>query len=292
MKCNCFGVICFAVKILFFSLEDVSFVCICIIVSLSKSNPFKSHIIGNIDKYYSYVFSNDDIYSFKNYTHDNISINATLLKEKIFNDSDILQNKNALENINKSSLNISNYKKIFKRKLESSSFCIDMYDSLVRNNGKRLSYIFDLNYETIHGISIALLVVILVFIVSSTTCFIMYICSYDLTRLVPNIIGYITIISFIAKFILFILLFHYIENGDIEKYDDFLDCRYVRTNYFKKFHDIEKFRKCFICFTISNLLSQIFDKINNLLEASIKAAELPQNHPPVLSSSTVDIKQN
>ena len=51
------------------------------------------------------------------------------------------------------------YKMIFRRKLESRSFCTDMRESLERNNGKRLSYLFDLNYEAIHRYSIALIVV-------------------------------------------------------------------------------------------------------------------------------------
>ena len=290
---DCFSVIFFAVKLIIFLLEVCSFVCICIIVSMSKSNPFKSHIIGDIDRYYSYPFSNDDTYSFKNSTHDSTSISTTLLKEKIFNDHDILANENAFEDINNSSHNIFNYKKMFKRKLESSSFCTDLHDSLVRNNGKKLSYIFDLNYETIYGVSIALLVVILVHIVLTAICFVMLMCACKLTGLVPNIIGIFTILFWIAKFILFILLFHYIENGDIEKYDDFLDCKYVRTSYFKKFHNIEKFRKCFIGFTILNLLAEIFDKVNNLLEACIQGAEIVQNLPPrALGVSTVNIKQN
>ena len=119
----------------------------------------------------------------------------------------------------------------------------------------------------------------------------MLILSYKLTGLIPNIIGYVSILLGIAKFILFILLFHFIENGDIEKYDDFLDCRHVRTSYFKKFNDIEKFRKCFISFTILNLLSEIFDKVNNLFEACINGAELIANiNPPVLSPSIDTIK--
>ena len=162
--------------------------------------------------------------------YDNIIINETLLKEKMFNDIDTLSNENVIEDINNISPSIFNYKKFFKRKLESDSFCTDIYYSFVRNNGRKLSYIFDFNYETIHGISIALLIVILCHIVSTSTIIVMFILSYKLTGLIPNIIGYVSMLLWIAKFILFILLFHFIENGDIEKYDDFLDCRHVRTS--------------------------------------------------------------
>ena len=40
-----------------------------------------------------------------------------------------------------------------------------MQESFARNEGKRLSYIFDLNYQTIRKISIALLVVSLSYVV-------------------------------------------------------------------------------------------------------------------------------
>ena len=264
--------------------------CICIIVSLSKSNPFKYHIIRDIDRYYSEILANNDTYSFKNSKYDNIIINETLLKEKMFNDTDILSDENAIEDINNISPNIFNYNKFFKRKLESDFFGADIYDSFVRNNGRKLSYIFDFNYETIYGISIALLIVILVHTVSTSIIWVMLIFSYKLTGLIPNIIGYVSLLSWIAKFILFILLFHFIENGDIEKYDDFLDCKHVRKSYFKKFNDIEKFRKCFISFTILNLLSEIFVKVNNLFEAMINVAQLLAKNNPALSSSTDNIK--
>lgn len=194
--------------------------------------------------------------------------------------------------MNNISPSIFNYKKIFKRKLESDSFCDDIYDSFIRNNGRKISYIFDLNYETIYGISIALLIVILIHNILLLTLWGMILLSCDITRLIPNIIGFITILFWIAKFILFILLFHYIENSDIEKYDDFLDCRYVRTKYFKDFTDVEKFRKCFIAFTVLNLLSEIFDKVNSLFEACINGQELiVKINPRVLSSSTDNINK-
>ena len=291
MTFSCFCFSFFAVNILRDLVATGSFVCICIIVSLSKNNPFKSHIIGEIDRYYSEILSNNDSYLFKNSLYDNITINETLLNDNIFNDTDNLLNKNSIENINNISPSIFNYKIIFKRKLESDSFCADIYDSFKRNNGKKLSYIFDLNYETIYGISIALLIVTLINIILVSTIWIMLIFSYKMTGLIPQIIGAVIILFWIAKFILFLLLFHFIEKSDIEKYDDFLDCRHVRKSYFKKFNNIEKFRKCFIGFTVFNLLSEIFDKINNLFEACIEGPKLVKKiNPSVLSSSTDNIK--
>ena len=78
------------------------------------------------------------------------------------------------------------------------------------------------------------------------------------------------IILWIAEFILFILLFYFIENGDIEKYNDFLDCPFVKEFFFKKFNDVEKLRKVFVAFTVLKLLSDIFERVDKLLEAITK----------------------
>ena len=56
-------------------------------------------------------------------------------------------------------------KRLFLRRLVSDSFCMDMYDSFLRNKDKKISYIFDLNYTKIRNISIAILVLTLSFIV-------------------------------------------------------------------------------------------------------------------------------
>ena len=37
--------------ILRFLIEIASFICVCILVSLSKNDPFEEHIIGNLSKY-------------------------------------------------------------------------------------------------------------------------------------------------------------------------------------------------------------------------------------------------
>ena len=268
------------VQFLEFLADIGAFICVCIIVSLSSSNPFKSHIIGNIELYYSYPFAYNETSSLENSNYDNAIINETLSKEKIIDDT--LLNENDNDDINKISSGIFNYKRFLRRKLESDSFCADMYDSFVRNNGKRLSYIFDLNYETIYGLSIALLIVTLGVIAFSITVFIFLIKGKAICC--AGIFAILILLCWIAKFILFILLFHFIENGDIEKYDDFLDCRYVRTKYFKKFNDIEKLRKCFLAFTIFNLLSEIFDKAEKLFESGAKAEK---DNDDSISSSTI-----
>ena len=254
------------VKVLEILADIGSFICVIIIVSISSKNSFKSHIIGNIERYYSYPSAYNETSALVNSMNDNIIIDETLLKKKMFDDN----LSNEVEDIDKSSPSIFNYKKFLKRKLESDSFCGDMFNSFVKNNGRKLSYIFDLNYETIYGISLALFIVTLLFVALT----ILYIfCKKKMNECVLNIFAIIGILLWITKFVLFILLFHYIENGDIEKYDDFLDCKYVRTKYFKKFNDVEKLRKCFIAFTVFNLLSEIFDRAEKLVEAGSKELE-------------------
>ena len=147
---NCCLILILTIKILLILADLGSFICVCFLVSLSSKNPFKSHIIEDITKYYydypEYIVSpygeNNNIINTDEINLDNTENNLIQDDKKYYS----------------SFINID-YKKIFRRKLESSSFCADMRESLERNNGKRLSYIFDLNYETIHKYSIALIVI-------------------------------------------------------------------------------------------------------------------------------------
>ena len=159
MSSSCCCKINTCIKKLIFLIEFGAFICVCIIVSLSSSNPFKEHIIGNITKYYN--SSGDDADSFSgNSIYPHIPLNETLTSEEIYND--ILSYDNISKDIIKTSSRLYNFKKLFKRKIESDSFCTDIHESFIRNNGKKLSYIFDFNYETIHGLCLALLLVMII----------------------------------------------------------------------------------------------------------------------------------
>ena len=61
-------------------------------------------------------------------------------------------------------------------------------------------------------------------------------------------LAFIVIILYIARFVLSIILLYYIEKGDIEKYDKFLDCKNINTKFFKNFSDVNELRKCFLLF--------------------------------------------
>lgn len=277
------------IKKLIFLIEFGAFICVCIIVSLSSSNPFKEHIIGNITIYYN--SSGDDADSFSgNSMYRNIPLNETLTSEEIYND--ILSYDNISKDIIKTSSRLYNFKKLFKRKIESDSFCTDIHESFIRNNGKKLSYIFDFNYETIYGLCLALLLVMLAR-EALTIILLILICKNKYKGVASIILGIIAILLWIAKFVLFIILFHYIENGDIEKYDDFLDCKNVRTEYFKNFNDVDKLRKCLIAFTVLNLLADIFDKVEKLFEpCGQQNLKIYPIVPSSANNSTATIQQN
>ena len=268
------------IKKLIILIEFGAFICVCIIVSLSSSNPFKEHIIGNITIYYNSFGDDADSFS-GNSMYRNIPLNETLTSEEIYNDILI-----------KTSSRLKNFKKLFKRKIESDSFCTDIHESFIRNNGKKLSHIFDLNYETIYGLCLALLLVMLAR-EALTIILIILICKDKYQKVAFIILGIIAILLWIAKFVLFIILFHYIENGDIEKYDDFLDCKNVRTEYFKNFTDVDKLRKCFIAFTVLNLLADIFDKVEKLFEpCGQQNLKIYPIVPSSANNSTTTIQQN
>lgn len=78
----------------------------------------------------------------------------------------------------------------------------------------------------------------------------------------------------IARIALSFILLYYIEKGDIEKYDDFLDCPEVRVKFFDKFVEINSLRKCFIAFFILNIIEQGIDKLAKIFDIVEKLVEL------------------
>ena len=61
------------------------------------------------------------------------------------------------------------------------------------------------------------------------------------------------------------------EKGDVEKYDNFLDCPNVKVIFFKKLSDVNKLRGCFYAFVIMNFLVLGIEKIEHYLEFSENA---------------------
>ena len=287
----------FFLKLLLLGVELAIFICVCIIVSISSKDPFKSHIIGNITDYFSYI---PDITS---------SLKSMCIcKNETF--EHFCSKENDLNGCFNISSDIDDFKPLFKRKLESNSFCTDMRESLARNEGKKLSYIFDLNYQKVRKLSIALLVVCLSYLISFSIG-VIFVALLDLGYIDVNgekvkkesenkikcyiicmiVFSFLSHVGWIAKFVLSLLLLHFIESGDIGKYDDFLDCRYVKKSYFKKFNDVNKLRKCFLVFAILNIIKESADKIKEKFEDCDKLQKI-QQPTVVCSSSSTNIANN
>ena len=238
-------------------IEFASFICVCIIVGLSRKNPFEKHIIGDLTNYFNDEINTIDINPISNETKYNYSIS---IHDK---------NKNSF---NESSDNFSDdddFKVFGKlRKLVSESFCLEIRENFEKFKGKKLSTIFDLKYSKVHGLSIAEMVIccVIIFVTliggftkSNETCFIITSLIY-LLLMIPN-------------FILSFLLFYYMEKSDIERYDDFLDCKNVKVNTFKNIAGITKLRNCFYAFVVFNVILLGIEKVERLFDYAEKTEE-------------------
>ena len=126
---------CFGLKIL---IEIACFACVCALCSLSSKDPFKSHVIGDLNQYF--------------YGEENTS-------SLIINDTQ----KHKLLTLGFKDIPLeSPNKNIYLRKLVSNSFCLDIQDKFVKYYDNKLSNIFDLNYDKIRKISISNMVISLV----------------------------------------------------------------------------------------------------------------------------------
>ena len=237
--CNC-------LKFLNALVELGIFICICILCSLSSKNPLKSHIIGDET----------------NYFYSPLNTNVTITDNSSFDDFDFdnFQGKYKIRKLN-----------LFKterlRKLGSDSFCTDMQYSFVRNKDKQLSYIFDLNYSLIRKLSFTVIFISIGKFVFSIPAIIFFKGDHRYTWWIV-IIFIVILLLWLARIIITFLLFFYVEKGDIEKYDDFLDCPNVKKKYFENYSDIEKLRKCFLAYVVFNIISSFIDKISSLFDSS------------------------
>ena len=63
------------------------------------------------------------------------------------------------------------------------------------------------------------------------------------------------------------------EKSDIERYDDFLDCKNVRVKTFKKIAGITKLRNCFYTFVVFNVIILGIEKMERLCDYCEKTEE-------------------
>lgn len=231
---------------LYFFIEIGNFICVCILCSLSRKNPFENHIIGDLNLYFLNI-------------SDEISV--TTPSETISNYTNItMQQKDISEYV------ISNSS--FLRTLVSVSFCRQLYKEFEEMKGEKLSDIFDLNYGKIRKISLANVII-------SSVIFGIFICIASFRKCLKPVIDNpcvgclifcIIFPSYVGRFVLTLIIFYFFEKSDIEKYDNFLECKNIRKEFFKKFSDVNKLRKCFIFFLIINIIIQGVDNIMKCIE--------------------------
>ena len=243
--------------------------------ALSSKDPFKSHIIGNITDYFKINLTNSNIVEYMCICNNNITYDHSCSEEKVI--------EGCLNIVS----DIVDFKPLSKRILVSDSFCTDMQESFIRNQGKQLSYIFNLRYQVIRKVSIASTTVTssLIALNIALICIVKNNC--DTNGIFIIIISLLSLIGYIAKFVLFLLLYHFIESGDIGKYDDFLDCKNVRKEFFEKFKGINSLRKIFLGFAILNIISESLGKAKELFEVCVKESKKDGGVSSMNSSSSV-----
>ena len=246
--------------------------------TLSSKEPFKSHIIGDMSNYFKVPSTPSD-------SVENISMTDTIL----MNPSSI-PNNISQDYLNGSN-NIIDIKYLLKEKrhLVSDSFCVDMEESFKRNEGQKLSYIFNLRYQTIRKINIALIIVILSFTALNIALIILVILQEkngnSRLEIIIIIISILIFLAWIAKFVLSLLLLYFIESSDIGKYDDFLDCKNVQAKFFDEFTDVDKLRKIFLAFFVLNIISESIDKAKDLFEPCTKRGKGISNDSKISAST-------
>ena len=164
-----------------------------------------------------------------------------------------------------------------------------MEESFKRNKGQKLSYIFDLKYQTIRKLNIALIIVILSFILLFIAMIILLISLKNnektFLRIILGIVNILLFLAWIAKFVLSLILLYFIESSDIGKYDDFLDCENVQVKFFDKYTDIRKLRKTFLSFAV-NIISESLDKADELCNS------FQRDNKPVNVDSKINVTTN
>ena len=248
-----------------FDISTLSY--ISILVHLSFQNPFKSHIIGDLNNYFNDAEESTII---KNTNLDkNKNINCTIL-----------------------------------RNLGSLSICKEIRDIFIEFKGVKLSKIFDFNLNKIRLFSLLCFCITLLMLIISmviTIIFTKMICDINPYKFVNPIYFYVNCFSLptfpvingkvtennidfyskafneiswieilgialriinVVRFVCSLILYHYIETSDLDKYDDFLDCKNVKKKFFEKFSDAEKLRRSFYIYLALEITKQGIEKLN------------------------------
>lgn len=228
-------------------IELAIFICLIVLYYLSKNDPFENHIIGDLSDYFNDV--------------ENLSPNKENTLGLNESDNNLNETKDILyKDKNESSKNNLS-KELFKRRLVSKSFCNEIRDNFEKFKGENLSTIFDLNYKKIRKYIKANLIIYIITILLVIVSTILF-CK-KIKDLIIGSLMIIILLLYVTRFILSVILFYYIEKGDLEKYDNFLDCENVNKGFFNEFSKVKNIRKCFIAFFVLNIISQGLEKCDN-----------------------------
>ena len=227
-----------------FILYVLTFIFVSMLVHLSFKNPFKNHKIGDLNNYFNDV-----------------------------EESTIIKNNNYDENKN------NNF--TFLRNLGTLSICKEIRDNLIEFRGLKLSEIFDFNLDKIKIFSlISLCITSLMVAINILNIIIYFIMMYKVGQLIVaenkkdilkkifkigkaiEILGLISRFLNVARFVISLILYHYIETSDLDKYDDFLGCKNVKRKFFEKFSTAEKLRKWFYIYLALEIATQGIEKLN------------------------------
>ena len=226
---------------------------------LSSKNPFSNNIIGEFSTYF------DD-------TKGEISV----IENKMLNNDSSHNQKTKIKKYKNIRSEKHLRKKKFLRQLVLNSFCLEIRNNFIEFKGKKFSNIFGINYERIFNICLGNLVIsgLLLF----NGIFFIFeekiIAQYN--KLFQSIFSVFILLLYDIRFLLSIILYHYIEKGDIETYDDFLKCKNVNTKFFDTLFSSYKYlRKCFIIFFILNAISLIINKSERCFKIGEKEEEMP-----------------
>lgn len=237
-----------------FITEMVCFSFSCILCVLSSKNPFNKIITGDLTTYF-----------------EDVKMTTSFVENKKTKKKKFNRYKNVLTGN-------SIRKKINFRQLFQNSFCSEILNIFIEFEGKKLSNIFDLNYEKIFNISLVNLVI------SSFLLYKEFFFSFrgkiinKFNKIYQQLFSIFILLLYDLRFLLSIILYFYIEKGDIQTYDDFLKCKNVNTKYFDKvFLNNEYLRKCFLIFFGLNAISLIIYKMERCCEKEEKEIEMKNN---------------
>ena len=235
-----------------------SIICICAICHLSRNDIFEKKYVSNLSVYFNDVSNINNINNIMTKYIKRRKIEEIVLKNRI---NDYLA---------------KNKKKLLLRKLADSSFCRKIRSKFVKYQGQKFSKIFNGKINKIHRLSIGLIVVMCFPIfVNIITIIYIKVNRYYYGKIINAIRCHfcLVICALITNLVLLIIIGVTYNKGDIEEFNDFLDCPGVKKKYFDKFSDVTKLRKYFIAFEV---LDSIFEVITTLLEVANASEEFEE----------------